>query len=88
MKISDLVLEEIEAKCLAFENMTGEHLFRVIPSLVYNSFSSWYELTSVKRMAYAYALSRSWIEYGAFDFDLIPKFVVEFLENVKEGKED
>ncbi len=72
-------IKEIESKCAEFEKMSYSTLMSVLMSHIYNCVSSDYQISSKERFAYAYAFSCSWIEYGCFDFDMIPKLVEQFL---------
>ena len=76
------IIEEVNEKCAAFEKMSYSRLMATIMSLIYNSMSNDLEILSKKRLAYAYALSRSYIEFGCFDFELISKWVSENLIKV------
>lgn len=81
MKKIKIDVEFIESKCAEFEKMSYYELMASLMSLVYNCVLPDFKVTSLERFAYAYAISRSWIEYGCFDFEMIPKYVQEFLEN-------
>lgn len=74
--------ELIESRITGFEKMSFSSLMAVIPSLLYNSTSDNFEILSKERFALACALSRSWIEFGMFDFELIRKWTFEMLESV------
>lgn len=73
--------ERIESKCAELEKMSFSTLMSALMSLVFNCVSSDFKISSKERFAYVYAISRSWIEFGCFDFELIPKWVLEFLSN-------
>lgn len=74
-------LKAIESKCAELEKMGYSTLMSVLMSRIYNCVSSDFKISSKERFAYAYAISRSYIEFGCFDFEIIPKWVLEFLEN-------
>lgn len=76
------IIEEVNEKCAEFEKMSYSRLMATIMSLIYNSMSNDLEVFSKKRLAYAYALSRSYIECSGFDFELISKWVSENLIKV------
>ena len=70
---------EIKKMCAELEEMSYCNLMARLMSFVYHSHFDNFQLIGKKKFSFAYALSRSYIEFGAFDFELIEKWVCKYL---------
>lgn len=71
--------KEIISKCAELEGMSYSDLMASLMSFIYYSHHDNFQLIGKKKFAFAYALSRSYIEYGCFNFELIEKWVCKYL---------